>query len=348
MTALVRTSAFVGFNELVNQLGGQPEAMLQRFRVDPRLLLKEDAQVPLRALVGVLEYAAQALDCPDFGLRMAEYQDLQVLGPVALIARSSATVGQALEEVVRFIGYHSPGFQLDLDRSETQAPRLLINIRLAALPQQRQMLEVAMGVVHNTLRLLCGPQFAAQAVLFSNLSPLPQARYQRYFKTSVYTGQACNAMVLREENLSWRIEQQDPHLHRALEQYLSHIGLQTQASIVEQVELLILRTLPTQRCRLPLIAEQLGQSERSLQRHLAEAGYGFDELLERLRRSRAELYLAERNMPLAQVAGLLGYSEQSVFNRACRRWFAMTPSALRRQLLAAAAALPVTGPDELT
>lgn len=37
---------------------------------------------------------------------------------------------------------------------------------------------------------------------------------------------------------------------------------------------------------------------------------------------------------MPQIAGMLGYSEQSVFNRACRRWFAMTPGARRRQLLA--------------
>jgi AraC-like DNA-binding protein len=38
-------------------------------------------------------------------------------------------------------------------------------------------------------------------------------------------------------------------------------------------------------------------------------------------------------MPMSQVAGLLGYSEQSVFNRACRRWFDDTPRTVRRKLL---------------
>src|SRR5262245_46122167 len=102
MTALIRTTSFIGFNELVGQLGGDPAALLRRFRVDPQMLQEEDARVPFRSLIGVLEYAAQSLDCPDFGLRMAEYQDLSVLGPVAVIARNSATVGQALEEISRF------------------------------------------------------------------------------------------------------------------------------------------------------------------------------------------------------------------------------------------------------
>ena len=96
---------------------------------------------------------------------------------------------------------------------------------------------------------------------------------------------------------------------------------------------LVRRLLPTQQCRLPLIAEHLGLHERTLQRQLAELGHRFDGLVEDIRRERTDLFLAERDIPLAQIAGLLGYSEESVFTRACRRWFDQTPGARRRLLL---------------
>ena len=334
MTALIRTTSFIGFPELVEQLGGHCEPLLRRYRIDPRLLEDNEARVPLRALVGILEHAASELDCPDFGLRLAEYQDLHVLGPVALIARNSATVGQALEEVSRFIGYHSPGIDVQLERGDPHAPRLVIDIRLPGLPRQRQMQELAMGVAHNTLKLLCGSQFSARSVSLSGASPLSPARYRRYFRTAVYLGQACNALVLSEEHLAQRVEQQDPQLHRVLLDYLRPFDGQVPTGLVLQVESLILRMLPTQRCRLGLLAEQLGLHERVLQRRLAEQGSSFESLLENARRSRAERYLAECHMPMSQVAGLLGYSEQSVFNRACRRWFGCTPREVRRRLLA--------------
>lgn len=314
-------------------MGGAPEGFLKRFRLDPQRMIEDDARMPLRSLVGVLECAALELDCPDFGLRMAEYQDLHVLGPVALIARSSATVGLALADIVQFIDYHSPGIHLDLDRDDNGAPRLVIDIRLPGLVQQRQMIELAMGVGHKTMQLLCGTHFSAQAILLSGVSPLPAARYRRFFKTASFTGQPCNALVLKAEQLEQPIAQQDPLLHRTLAHYLSQFDATQPLDLEQQVERLILRLLPTQRCRLALVAEQLGLHERVLQRRLAERGSGFDTLLEGLRRDRAEHYLAERNMPFSQVAGLLGYSEQSVFNRACRRWYGVTPRQRRRQLL---------------
>ncbi|WP_339485666.1 AraC family transcriptional regulator [Pseudomonas sp. EL_65y_Pfl2_R95] len=334
MTALIRTTSFTGFRELVSQLGGDPISLLDRFRVPINLLDEEDASVPLRTLVELLECAAEELDCPDFGLRMAEYQDIHILGPVAIIARSSATAGQALAELVRFIGYHSPGIELDLDLTVADAPRLSVDIRLPGVHQQRQMVELAMGVAHNIMRLLFGPTFAAQAILLSGISPLPQARYRRYFKTSVYDAQPANAFVLTQEHLRHRIEQQDPSLHRTMIQYLSQIGVQTNTSLLEQVNRLIFRLLPTNRCRLVVIAAQLGMHTRLLQRRLAEEGFRFDELVEQVRRNRAEHYLSERHMPMSQVAGLLGYSEQSVLNRSCKRWFGVTPGEYRRQLLA--------------
>lgn len=332
MTTLIRTSSLTGFREVASQLGGQADLMLERFRIHPDVLMDEEARVPLRSLVGLLEFAARELDCPDFGLRMAEYQDLHVLGPIAVIARTCATAGEALEQIIRFIGYHSPGIQLDLDLSENHAPRLLIDIRLSGPTPRRQMVELAMGVAHNGMKLLYGDNFVAQAVLFSANHSVAQARYRRYFKTAVCTGQSCNALVLRDEQLNQRIEQQAPYLHRALEQYFQQFDLQATSDVVSQVERLVLRMMPIQRCRLPLIAEQLGMHVRMLQRRLAEQGRSFDEMVESLRRDRADHYLAERHMPMSQVAGLLGYSEQSVFNRACQRWFSMSPGARRRQL----------------
>lgn len=345
MTTLIRATSLQGFAELASQLGGSPETMLKRFRIDPRQLRDDEARMPLRALVALLEYAASELKCPDFGLRMAEYQDLHVLGAVALIARSATTVGQALEEVSRFIGYHSPGVAVQLDRNEGAPARLVVEIQLAGNPPRQQMQDLALGVAHNTMQLLSGGHFSALSLLLSGGSELPLARYRRYFHTTVYAGQDCNALALREEHLSQRIEQQDPLLHRVLRDYLSAQDLNSTLGLAQQVEQIIVRLLPTQRCRLGLVAEQLGLHERVLQRRLAEDGEGFEGLLENARRARAERYLAERHMPMSQVAGLLGYSEQSVFNRACRRWFGNTPKEIRRQLLARTDATAVL-PDE--
>lgn len=56
----------------------------------------------------------------------------------------------------------------------------------------------------------------------------------------------------------------------------------------------------------------------------------------------AAKYLAQPGFQLVQVAGLLGYTEQSALNRSCRRWFGTTPRQYRVQSGRTAAA-PATG-----
>jgi AraC-like DNA-binding protein len=48
-------------------------------------------------------------------------------------------------------------------------------------------------------------------------------------------------------------------------------------------------------------------------------------VIDRERRAQAARYLAVPGLHLNQIAGLLGYTEQSAFNRSCRRWFGKTP-----------------------
>jgi AraC-like DNA-binding protein len=80
------------------------------------------------------------------------------------------------------------------------------------------------------------------------------------------------------------------------------------------------------------IATQLGVGSRTLQRRLAEAETGFQELVDTVRRSYAERYLADNRLAITEVAFLVGFSEPSNFHRAFRRWTGTTPAAYRARL----------------
>lgn len=78
------------------------------------------------------------------------------------------------------------------------------------------------------------------------------------------------------------------------------------------------------------VAKRLGVSLRSLQRKLARQKMPppeFWRLLGRARRSAAAL---ASDLPLADIAGMHGYSDQSHMTRACRYWFGHTPMQIRQ------------------
>lgn len=58
MTAMVRASGLRGYEALMRQLGADPVPMLQRYRISAESLADEDALLPLRSVVQLIESSA--------------------------------------------------------------------------------------------------------------------------------------------------------------------------------------------------------------------------------------------------------------------------------------------------
>jgi AraC-like DNA-binding protein len=69
-----------------------------------------------------------------------------------------------------------------------------------------------------------------------------------------------------------------------------------------------------------VVAKRLGMSPRTLQRRLGERDTTYKDLLDTCRKALAEEHLKRNDLALCEIAYLLGFSDQSVFNRALKRW----------------------------
>jgi AraC-like DNA-binding protein len=77
------------------------------------------------------------------------------------------------------------------------------------------------------------------------------------------------------------------------------------------------------------LARLIGLSERTLQRRLAEDGRNFSAVVEDFRHEEAVRLLADSKLAVVQIASSLGFSEQTSFTRAFKRWTSTTPAAWR-------------------
>jgi AraC-like DNA-binding protein len=329
MSALVRATALAGYNELVVKLGYDPAVLLRRFHIAPNLPGQEDGVLPYRSMLNLLEASAREYACPDFGLQLAEYQGMDILGPIALIARHSDTVAEAFDAIGRYMYFHSPAITVIFDQSNEAVPFVSFEITLAGIPHKRQAHELAMGVGRNILRLLLGANYAPAALLFTHDTPLPPARYRKFFNTTVLFNQPYNAYVFKPEDLRRPLAQRDAYLKRVFTDYLNQLAVAPRLDLYEQVTGLIKRLLPTGHCTINVVAEQLCLHPRTLQRRLTEEGLSFDQLADEARKESVQSYLSNSSIPLAQLAGLVGYTEQSSLNRACQRWFGQSPRQYR-------------------
>jgi AraC-like DNA-binding protein len=105
--------------------------------------------------------------------------------------------------------------------------------------------------------------------------------------------------------------------------------------LVARVQSLLSSGLERGQISLSNVARATGTSPRTLRRKLSELGTSFQHLLDELRREFAAHYLRNEEESVASVAGRLGFTSTSAFQRASQRWHGMAPSAYRAQLRAA-------------
>jgi AraC-like DNA-binding protein len=100
------------------------------------------------------------------------------------------------------------------------------------------------------------------------------------------------------------------------------------------VERILPQLLPHGRATISEVARQLGMSSRTLSRKLREEGSTYAEILDELRSALAKRYLRDRELPVSEIAWLLGYQEVSSFTHAFKRLTGITPRDYRLSIAA--------------
>ena len=106
------------------------------------------------------------------------------------------------------------------------------------------------------------------------------------------------------------------------EQYIETLDPHKVAS---QVQRLLVDLLPSGKTDQDLVSKRLNRSTSTLQRQLQAEGMSYRDVLDSTRRRLAENYLTENKHSHAQIAYMLGFSDQSNFSRAFKRWTSMSP-----------------------
>jgi AraC-like DNA-binding protein len=102
-------------------------------------------------------------------------------------------------------------------------------------------------------------------------------------------------------------------------------------NVFQQVECIIRTRLRNgQETSIDEVAFEMNISVRTLQARMTGFGLGFRELSDRVRHSLALDYLGDQTVALMDVAILLGFSSQSSFTRAFKRWANVSPGEYRR------------------
>lgn len=287
--------------------------------------------IPASDYVRLLDAGARLANDPHFGLHAGECVKLGTYNVYGMILLSCRDFGQALQQTMRF-----EGLAHELGKTSLHLDGAMAEYRWhGRVPAaSRHLVECVFAGIQIVATWLAGRTLPPIHITFAHEAPADTSEHKRIFGEHVGFGGDGNSARFDAALLSWPVRNGDVSLYPVLLQYAEQrlqekIRAQQEGDVVAQVREAIIRNLAKDTVRLPLIADELNITQRTLQRKLKEAGFTFQHLLDKTRHALAEDYLRQEKLSLAEIAFLLGYQEQSSFCHAFKEWTGVNPGAYR-------------------
>lgn len=328
----MRTANFNGFTDLVRSRGADPRRILERYGIDPRAIHNPDSYIDCKSLVDVLQHCSTSFNDPLFGLHLAQFQDPDVYGCIAALCRAASTVREAIGGFVDYMPViHAPVVMLELVEGEELAELRWAERTNLGMNDQANYQATLLNL--KLLHLIGGRNFQPRYVnLAVDARPKDIGQIEDQFGCKLNTHTSSNAIAFPVEVLNQSVATANRLLFKLLSGYLDRVKAASRTTVVERVEDYVRGALSLGNCSIERCAKRLGTSVRTLQANLSESGLRFSDILEQQRIELAKVHLQEGRLSLDEIALLLGYSEQSSFGRAFKRWTGMTPQRYRRNL----------------
>lgn len=283
----------------------------------------------------LLSQLDQELQRPALGLEIAQLVQAKHLGIIGYLALSSETLGEAF---MRYHDYHrliydgSP-LQVSLDRDYLSISWSEIPFKVSTQLTD----EIAIALMTEFIRssILDQHQLHLHEVHFQHPVNKNIAVYEQYFRCKVRFGQAKNQVLIPVSEMSIPLKKGDQTLQKLLMQQAEAVleKLPNSTQIDQRLQQAILVGLQKNMFQIEHIAKQMNFSVRQLQRYLQKQGQTYQQRMQEIRCMMAVQYLKDPHLSLQEISMLLGYSEQSAFQRAFKQWTAQTPQQWRSEYL---------------
>jgi AraC-like DNA-binding protein len=322
-----------GLLDYVRQSGASLTPVLDAMGLSEEGLRDPDRLIPHALQDDIFAAAERVTGDPNIGLHAGEATHVMHFGIVGQLALTCATGGDLLALQVRYQSLIGNGVRSALKLTPDAA---VLEIHVARDPVSRHSLEYTLAAQITLARLLAGPQFAATRFELQHAEPAASHEHRRVFACDVVYGRPQVRLCFPLKVITLPLVGGDNALRPALESEARrrlealHVRVEHKDSEVARYQRYITERLSGGAPSVEETADAMGTSVRTLQRRLAAHELSYRDLVEGVRREAAETLMNDPSLSLLDVALLLGFSDQTAFNRAFRRWFQTTPTEMRQ------------------
>jgi AraC-like DNA-binding protein len=292
-----------------------------------------EAGLPLPRVGAFADDCAALAKDPHFGLHLGASLERGAYGLLEFAVRTSPTLREGMLQLQRYSVLLNGLVTIELEETRRFA-RLIHRIEGEPGCVGRQCNEFTLAVFHRRAKEMTGGKLVVDRAQFANPAPADLAALKKVFgpKCALDFDAGANALVFARSWLDHPTLEADAALSKVLEAQAAREakGRPRSSDLRSTVRGAIREELRGQTPALPSVARRLAVSERTLQRRLDSEGSSFQVELESVRQSLAQSYVKQPEIPFAEIAFALRYSDLRSFARAFKRWTGKTLAQSRR------------------
>jgi len=320
------TMAYLIGDTLRAEYDVDPIPLYEELGIDPDGPASSGERISNKVLNALWDKAAEVSNDPALGIKVGNAMRPANYFVIAHAWFASSTLVDAIERLIRYeaiidsgitdIGFRKIGDQYEVSEAYPNP---------ADYPGK---LSVDVSIV--SIIMLC------EAALHEPMRPTklelmvpkdsPTDIYEGLINGPIVVGCERNALYFSADDLEKPLPGSIPDVVEATSRIAErYIASQDESKVAHQVRELLVQMLPSGSVAQDGVAGCLYRSASTLQRQLSAEGTSYRDILESTRRDLAEAYLQDENHSHSQIAFLLGFSDQSNFARAFKRWTGVSP-----------------------
>ena len=294
-------------------------------------LIDQAQAVPADHFFWLHEFLDERLG-PGFSIRVGQAMKMDDYGVLGLSWRTCSSAGEIFERCERYFKLLSNTYVFKVEKGP-EVSHVHLN-----RPAHRRGVELSNEATLSAsvvvLQAMTELDIFPVRVSFNHSPPRGLAGYEEAFQCPIEFDQSQNTISYLTKDLETRTAKADASIHRFLLERVEEEtkGIQVSAhKIVDDVEKLIRDALPSGIPAITQLGAHMGMSNRTLTRRLSESGVTYRDLIKKAQEQVSKDLLRNSSRSVAEIAFQTGFSEQSAFNRAFKRWTGVSPVEFRRK-----------------
>lgn len=263
---------------------------------------------------------------PGFSVRIGQQMKIEDYGVLGLSWRTCSRAGDIYERCERYFHLLSNTYVFKLEKEGALSKVHLYREAYRRGVELSNEATFSASVV--VLKAITEKDIMPLKVSFKHNPPKDLSSYTDAFQCPILFNQSQNTLFYKTADLESRTAKADKSIHNFLLERVDEEtkGMEVPANkITGDIEQLIIDALPSGIPGIGQISEHIGMSSRTLTRRLSENGISFREIIKQTQEKIAKDLLHNQTYTISEIAFQTGFSEQSAFSRAFKRWTGKSP-----------------------